>query len=140
MASVPTSPLIPCLRYRNAPAALDWLCATFGFEPHLVVPEPGNTIAHAQLVLGGAMLMVGSVRDTPHGRLMCQPDEVGGQSTQSLHVVTANPDALHDRARAAGATIEVAPKNEDFGGRSFTCRDLEGHLWSFGSYDPWAGS
>ena len=30
--------VIPCFRYRNAPAAIEWLCATFGFEKHLVVP------------------------------------------------------------------------------------------------------
>jgi uncharacterized glyoxalase superfamily protein PhnB len=31
--------VIPCFRYRNAPAAIEWLCATFGFEKHLVVPN-----------------------------------------------------------------------------------------------------
>ena len=30
--------VIPCLRYRNAPAAIEWLCDTFGFEKKLVVP------------------------------------------------------------------------------------------------------
>ncbi len=137
MPTLTTSALIPCLRYQHAPAAIVWLCETFGFERHLVIPGVGDEIAHAQLVLGGGMLMVGSVKETPHGRLMRQPYEVGGISTQSLHVVTADPDAIYERARAAGASIEVPIKDEDFGGRSFTCRDLEGHLWSFGSYDPW---
>ena len=41
--------VIPCLRYRNAPAAIEWLCQTFGFEKHLVVPGEGDTIVHAQL-------------------------------------------------------------------------------------------
>ena len=37
--------LIPCLRYRDAPAAIDWLCKTFGFERHLVVPgEQGGAV------------------------------------------------------------------------------------------------
>ena len=43
--------VIPCLRYRDAPAAIDWLCQTFGFEKQLVVPNQDGTIAHAQLVL-----------------------------------------------------------------------------------------
>ena len=42
--------LIPCLMYRDAPAAIEWLCRAFGFEKHLVVPGEKNTIAHAQLV------------------------------------------------------------------------------------------
>ena len=31
--------VIPCLRYRDAPGAIDWLCRVFGFEKHLVVPN-----------------------------------------------------------------------------------------------------
>lgn len=29
-------------------------------------------------------------------------------------------------------------KDEDYGGRGFTCRDILQHLWSFGTYDPFA--
>ena len=43
------STVIPCLRYRDAPAAIQWLGEVLGFEPQLVVPGPGKTIAHAQL-------------------------------------------------------------------------------------------
>src|SRR5450432_1008129 len=57
----PRSAVIPALRYRDAPAAIEWLCRVIGFEKHLVVPGPDNTIAHAQLALGGGMLMLGSV-------------------------------------------------------------------------------
>ena len=32
------SPVIPTMRYRDAPAAIDWLCAVLGFSRHLVVP------------------------------------------------------------------------------------------------------
>ena len=72
--------VIPCLRYRNAPAAIEWLCATFGFEKQLVVPNEDGTIAHAQLSFGNGMVMLGSVLkdETPFGLLMKQPDEIGG--------------------------------------------------------------
>ena len=43
------STIIPTLRYRDAPAAIDWLCNTFGFEAELVVPGEEGSIAHAQL-------------------------------------------------------------------------------------------
>ena len=33
--------------------------------------------------------------------------------------------------------IPVANRDEDYGGRVFSCRDPEGHLWNIGSYDPW---
>ncbi len=64
------------------------------------------------------------------------PAEAGG-ITQSLYIHTDDPDALYQRAISAGA--EIVEKIHDFevGGRMFTCRDLEGHVWNFGSNDPW---
>jgi hypothetical protein len=76
--------VIPCLRYRNAPAAIEWLCQAFGFEKHLVVPGEGNTIVHAQLSFGNGMIMLGSVLQTEFGQLMKQPDEIGGAETQRI--------------------------------------------------------
>ena len=70
--------VIPCLRYRDAPAAIEWLCRAFGFEKHLVVPNQDGTIAHAQLSFGAGMVMLGSVVESEFGRLMKQPDEIGG--------------------------------------------------------------
>lgn len=132
-----TVTVIPCLRYRNAPAAIEWLCATFGFEKHLVVPGDKGTIAHAQLRLGNGMIMLGSIFDNEFGRLMKQPDEIGGAVTQSAYLVVADADAVYAGAKKAGAKIVMEIKAEDYGGRGFSCRDLEGHLWSFGTYDPW---
>jgi uncharacterized glyoxalase superfamily protein PhnB len=43
--------IIPSMRYRNAPAAIEWLCKAFGFEQHLVVPGENGTVAHASLLL-----------------------------------------------------------------------------------------
>jgi uncharacterized glyoxalase superfamily protein PhnB len=132
--------VIPVLRYRDAPAAIEWLCRTFGFEKHLVVPGEGGTIAHAELSFGNGMIMLGSVleRETPFGRLMKQPDEIGGAETQSSYVVVNDADAVYARAKAAGARIAIDIKDEDYGGRGFSCYDVEGHLWSFGTYDPWS--
>jgi uncharacterized glyoxalase superfamily protein PhnB len=132
--------VVPCLRYRDAPAAIEWLCETFGFEKHLVVPGEGGTIAHAQLSFGSGMVMLGSVQkvETPYGKLIKQPDEIGGLETQSAYLVVKDADAVYARAKAAGAQIVLDIVDEDYGGRGFSCRDLEGHLWNFGTYDPWA--
>jgi uncharacterized glyoxalase superfamily protein PhnB len=131
------STVIPCLRYRNAVAAIEWLCEAFGFERGLVVPGDGDEIAHAQLTHGDGMVMVGSTTDTEFGRLIKQPDEIGGAETQSAYVVVGDADAIHARATAAGARIAIELKDEDYGGRGFSCYDPEGHLWNFGTYDPW---
>ena len=130
--------VIPCLRYRDAPAAIKWLCSTFGFEEQIIVPNPDGTIAHAQLRFGNGMIMLGSVVDSEYGRLIKQPDEIGGAETQSAYVIVSDADAVYRRAKAAGARIVLDIKDEDYGGRGFTCRDLEGRLWTFGTYDPWS--
>lgn len=129
--------VIPCLRYRNAAAAIDWLCEVFGFEKQLVIKNDDGTIAHAQLSCGNGMIMLGSVLDTPFGKFIKQPDEIGGAETQSAYVVVADADAVYARAKAAKADILIDIKDEDYGGRDFTCRDLEGRIWTFGTYDPW---
>ncbi|UVE18803.1 VOC family protein [Pseudomonas sp. LS44] len=131
------SNLIPCLRYRNAPAAIAWLCKAFGFSEHLVVPSEYGGIAHAQLDCGTGMLMLGSLDEqSAYGKLMRQSDQAGG-NTQSVYRVVERVDELYARAKAAGAQIVIDIKDEDYSGRGFTCLDLEGHVWSFGSYDPW---
>lgn len=131
--------VIPVLRYRDAPAAIEWLCQTFGFEKHLVVPNDDGSVAHAQLSFGNGMIMLGSVSktETEFGRLMKQPDETGGAATQTAYVVVTDADAVYARARAGGARIAMEIRDEDYGGRGFSCHDPEGHLWSFGTYDPW---
>ena len=40
-------------------------------------------------------------------------------------------------AQAGANTIVLDIKDEDYGGRGYTCKDIEGHLWNFGTYDPW---
>jgi uncharacterized glyoxalase superfamily protein PhnB len=132
------STVIPALRYRDAIAAINWLCDVFGFEKQLVVPNNDGSIAHAQLTFGNGMVMLGSVVESAYGRLMKQPDEIGGAETQSPYLIVSDADAIYARAKAAGARIEVEIKDEDYGGRGFSCRDLEGHLWSIGTYDPWS--
>lgn len=136
-AKATTATIIPTLRYRDAPAAIDWLCEAFGFEKHLVVPDEAGGIAHAQLVFGNGMVMLGSARDDDFGRLQAPLAEPGGPVPQSPYVIVRDVDAHHARAAAAGAQIVLPPEDQDYGGRLYCCRDPEGNLWNFGSYDPW---
>jgi uncharacterized glyoxalase superfamily protein PhnB len=130
--------IIPCLRYRDAPAAIDWLCRAFGFQRKAVYEGPENTIAHAELTFGNGMIMVGSfAHDSPYAKVLISPDEVDGKQTQSPYVLVEDADAVYAMAKAAGANILIDIKDESYGGRGFTCRDLEDYVWSFGTYDPW---
>lgn len=129
--------IVPCMAYRDAARAIRWLCDTFGFVERSVYPDDAGRIVHAELSFGNGMIMVGSVMETEFGRHIKQPDEIGGCETQSAYVIVNDADVIYQRAKGAGAEILIDIKDEDYGGRGFTCRDLEGHIWNFGTYDPW---
>jgi uncharacterized glyoxalase superfamily protein PhnB len=52
----------------------------------------------------------------------------------SSYVVTDQPDAVFERATAAGAEVVRGLLDEDYGSRGFSVRDPEGNIWSFGTY------
>ncbi|MDE0051250.1 MAG: ABC transporter substrate-binding protein [Rhodospirillales bacterium] len=125
--------IVPCLSYRDAPAAITWLKEAFGFTENMVVPGPDGTIVHAQLSLGNGMVMVGSERDDALAlRIPC---DFGG-ITQSIYVVVDDTDAHYAQAVAAGAEIVRELEDTPYGSRDYSARDPEGHLWNFGTYRP----
>jgi uncharacterized glyoxalase superfamily protein PhnB len=123
--------IYPVLKYEDARAAIGFLERAFGFESHAVYDGEHGGVAHAELRLGDEFVMLGSTNEG---------EERFNQSagSQSLYVVVDDPDALHDRAKDAGATIERELTDQDYGSREFTARDPEGNLWSFGTYRPGA--
>lgn len=133
------STIIPALRYRDAPAAMDWLCNVLGFERRTVFSEPsGGGIAHAELTLGGGMIMLGSQKDDEYGRGFKSPGELGGFETRSTYVVVPDADSVYAKAQAAGVTIVTPIYDTHYGSRDFSVKDPEGHTWTVGTYDPWA--
>ncbi|MGH3873777.1 MAG: VOC family protein [Pseudonocardiaceae bacterium] len=103
-----------------------FLVKAFGFAETLVVPgDREGEIVHAELRWPeGGGIMFGS----GEGKFAVQPGNV------ALYVVTDQPDALFERATAAGAEVVRGLSDEDYGSRGFTVRDPEGNLWSFGTY------
>ena len=116
--------IFPALRYRDANAALEWLQRAFGFSEKAVYRGDDGTVHHAELQLGAGMVMLG------------QQPEAAPSDAQTIYVAVADPDAHHERAAAAGAEILRPLEDMDYGSREYGARDPEGHLWSFGTYDP----
>lgn len=126
--TTPPPQVWPTLRARDARALIRFLVDAFGFTETVVHGEDGF-VAHAELAwpLGGGV-MLGSYREDPDDPWALPPGTFGA------YVVTDDPDALHDRAVRAGATITRAPFDTDYGSRDFAARDPEGNRWSFGTY------
>jgi len=135
-----TSTVIPALRYRDALAMIDWLERAFGFSKQAVYMAGKTTVAHAQMTFGNGMVMLGSVDNgSKIAPMMAQPDENDGRSTQSTCLIVSDCETIYATAKTAGAEVILDLAEMDYGGKAFTCRDPEGHLWSIGEYDPWAG-
>lgn len=123
----------PVLRYRDARAAIDWLQRAFGLSTKEVHADEAGTIVHAELAdEDGGLVMIGSEREGGGG----DDDEEQRAGRGWLYVAVNDPDALYERAVAAGARIDRELADTDYGSRDFAARDLEGNLWSFGSYRP----
>ena len=133
--------IIPSMRYRDAAVAIEWLCRAFGFEKQAAYADEHGVVQHAQLTFGNGMIMLGSTDNASEwGKRIAQPDEIGGRETQCPCIIVRDCDAHCARAKAAGATIVDEPESKDYGGKGYSCRDPEGHLWWFGEYDPWGAS
>lgn len=129
--------LISTMRYEDANAAVDWLCRAFGFEPHAVYKDDNGKVVHAELSFGNGMIMLGPNVETAFGKYMTLPKDTAGRCTQTIYAIVDDVDAHHAQATAAGADVVMPLRDESYGGREYSCRDLEGHIWTFGTYDPW---
>lgn len=132
------SSVVPTLRYRDLDRAVGWLCSAFGFVPRKVVQGPEGQIVSAQLVLGNGMVMLAPVGQSGFDELMTQPDEIDGRETQSCYFVISDSASHYAAAKEHGAEIVLDLQDFEHGGSGYLCRDLEGHIWSFGTFDPWS--
>jgi uncharacterized glyoxalase superfamily protein PhnB len=133
----PRGAVVPTLRYRDVATAIDWLCNAFGFDKHLVVSGNDGAVRYAELTFGNGMIMLGPVEDSRPDNFMTQPADTGGAETQICYLFVADAAAHCARAKAAGAEVVFDIEDEHSNGRGYSCRDLEGHVWNFGTYDPW---
>jgi uncharacterized glyoxalase superfamily protein PhnB len=112
--------MYPTMRFSDADAALAWLQQAFGFEQLSVYRDDQGVIGHAELSFAGGAMMFGP----------------GDPTSQSVYVAVDDADAHYERAKAAGAEIVSEPEDKPYGSREYTVRDLDGHVWSFGTYRP----
>lgn len=120
------SNIFPVLSYDDAPAAIEWLVATLGFEAVMVYPGQNGRIDQAELRLGPGWIMLSSTNDGA--------PRVAG--SQGVAVYVDDVDAHYARACATGAEIMLEIRDTHYGARDYMVRDPEGHHWSIGNYRP----
>ncbi len=129
--NAPAVSIWPTILYDDAPAALKFLTEAFGFTVSLMVPNDvdESVVEHAQLQWpAGGGIMIGS-SNRPGNQFSQRPT-----GAAAVYVVTTDPDAVYDRAIAAGAQVFAELVEHDYASRGFSVTDPEGNLWSFGTY------
>jgi uncharacterized glyoxalase superfamily protein PhnB len=121
--------VIPILPYPDPRAAIAWLERAFGaVATEVHPPEPDRPLEHAEVRVGEGIVMLNQA-DRPDGSPF-----VSGPGL--VYAVVDDPDALHDRARDAGAEIVMGLTDQSYGSREFAARDVGGNVWAFGTYRP----
>lgn len=131
--SVNTQSMYPCLKYRDARAAIEWLAQAFAAEVLTLVPGDGDRVVHAEVRVGDGIVMLGTVGDTGGSGA----DWPAGAACVYLVASPERVDADFARAAAApGAEVVRAVADTDYGSRDYIVRDPEGNLWCVGTYRP----
>ena len=123
--------ICPTLLYADAKAAIKQLTEAFGFTELSVYEGADGSVLHAELVQGNGVVMLGS---KGHGGPF--DEAMRGAGPCGVYVVVDDVDAHHQRAVEHGAEILMPPTDQDYGSRDYMARDIEGNLWSFGTYAP----
>ena len=125
--------LYPAMRYRDAPAAIEFLKEAFGFERARGPPgQRDGTIAHAELTYGPSILMLGDRGATT------RDGKRAGQGW--LYVAVEDPDARCAHAPRGRARRIVSEFHDtEYGSRDYAALDPEGNHWSSGTYRPAVG-
>ncbi|MFE0047766.1 VOC family protein [Streptomyces albireticuli] len=123
--------LYPTLLYRDPKAAIKQLTKAFGFTQAALYESEDGTVLHAELAFGNGVVMLGS-----KGRVGVFAEAMADNGPTGVYVVVEDVDAHHRRAAEYGVEILMPPTDQDYGSRDYMARDLEGNVWSFGTYVP----
>jgi PhnB protein len=122
--------VIPYLNVAGAADAIAFYCAVLGATERMRMDGLGGAILHAELGLGGSVVMLADEDEAFGNR---SPGTLGGTPV-SLMVYVADVDAVYAAALAAGATEIQALEDKFYGDRAGMFRDPWGHEWTVASH------
>ncbi|GAA1430122.1 VOC family protein [Streptomyces thermospinosisporus] len=123
--------ICPTLLYTDAKAAIRQLTEAFGFTELSVYEGEDGSVEHAELAQGNGVVMLGT-----KGRGGAFDTAMKAAGPAGIYVVVDDVDGHHQRAVEHGAEILMPPTDQAYGSRDYMARDLEGNIWSFGTYAP----
>ena len=110
------STVTPYLLAEDADKLLSFLEAAFNAVIQERIAGPQGKTAHAQVLIGNSIVMVGGKPGTASNESM-------------LYLYVEDTDAVYHQAIAAGATSILEPVNQFYGDRNAAVKDCCGHQW-----------
>ena len=133
--SAPAPTCCPYLFYDDVGSAIRFLTEAFGLEERFVDRDDGGKIRHAQLAYRSAVVMLGETG--AHAGYRARKSPVGaGSLNAGIYLFVDDVDAHAQRARGAGAKIQMEPTNMPWGDRLYCAEDPEGQFWMFATPLP----
>jgi PhnB protein len=124
------TPVTPYLTIKGAAEAIEFYKKAFGAEEMMRMPMPDGKVAHAEIRIGGAVIMLHD--ESPEWKML-SPQTIGG-SASSIMLYVTDADAVMKRAVDAGATVTMEMADQFYGDRCGNIVDPFGHKWSIATH------
>jgi PhnB protein len=122
--------VIPYLSVRGAVQAIDFYKKSFGAEEVMRMPLPDGKIAHAELKIGDAHIMLADENPQMGHR---SPQAIGGSPVMVM-IYVSNVDETVQKAVANGATLTRKVEDQFYGDRNGSIDDPFGHRWMIATH------
>jgi PhnB protein len=122
--------VIPYLTVDDGKGAIEFYKRAFGATERSSMPAPDGRIAHAELQIGDALIMLSDPFPQFASRT---PKELEG-TTVVLFLYADDVDAVVQKAAEAGATVTMEPEDQFWGDRLGQVTDPFGHVWQIATH------
>lgn len=126
------STVIPYISVKRASDAIAFYKKAFGAEEVLRMSMPDGKVGHAELKIGGSIVMLADEMNHPDA-IAKSPGTLEGV-TSSLSLYVEDCDALFNQAVAAGAKVRRPLTNQFYGDRNGILEDPFGHIWTVSTH------
>lgn len=116
--------IIPALAIKDAARAIEWYKEVFGVTEKMVLTDASGAVAHAELVFGGSVFMLGE--ENPQYNQ--SPKTLNGNS-MTLCMYVQDVDAVMQKCVDKGARIVMPAEDQFYGDRSGRIEDPFGYVW-----------
>jgi PhnB protein len=127
------SAVMPQLVVSPCAEALEFYERAFGAQLGLRMPGPDGLLMHAEMNIGGSVIMLADEVSMP-GQVVRKSPRNAGAITGGVMLYVEDVDAVFRRALAEGAKSLREPADEFWGDRFAQLEDPFGHVWSMATH------